>query len=94
MSEVKKIKLTLTGKVQGVFFRNFAKQTANKLGIYGYAKNMRDGSVEIVAQGEEFKLQKFIKSCEIGPMMAKVDKIDSEWLEIDPDDEFEYFDMR
>ncbi len=94
MGERKKARLTITGKVQGVFFRDFAKQNANKLSLGGYVKNKKDGSVEIEVEGDELNLNKFLKLCKTGPMMAKVDDVKVEWLKIDPEDEITYFDIR
>jgi acylphosphatase len=84
--------LILTGKVQGVFFRDFAKQNANKLGIVGYARNRKDGSLEIVCQGDERKMEEFTKLCRRGPIFAKVDSVTVE--KGDVDEEMEYFDIR
>ena len=93
MMVMKKIRLLLTGKVQGVFFRDFVKQNANKLGAYGYVKNLRNGSLEIVVRSEERKLEEFIRLCRSGPMFANVDGLEREELEIDPDDD-DFFDIR
>jgi len=90
---VKRVRLVLKGKVQGVFFRDFAKQNANKMGLVGYAKNLKDGGLEIVAQGEEKKLEEFIKLCRRGPIFAKVDSVDVKH-ESSENEEFEYFDIR
>ena len=73
---VKRVRMVLKGKVQGVFFRDFVKQNANKLGIVGYVKNLRNGDIEIVAQGEEKKVEEFVKSCRRGPIFAKVEDVD------------------
>ena len=90
---VKRARLTLKGKVQGVFFRDFAKQNANKMGLVGYAKNLKDGGLEIVAQGEEKKLEEFIKLCRRGPIFAKVESIGIKHEDVESGD-FEYFDIR
>ena len=90
---MKKIRLLLSGKVQGVFFRDFAKQNANKLGVYGYAKNLTNGELEIVARGEERKLEEFTKLCQRGPMFARVEGVKKEELELEPDEE-DFFDIR
>ena len=47
----KEVYCTVHGEVQGVFFRQFVKEKADQLGVFGYAKNLPDGTVEIVAQG-------------------------------------------
>ena len=93
---MKRAKLTIKGKVQGVFFREFAKQNASKLGIIGYAKNLKN-ELEIVAQGEERKLEEFIKLCRRGPIFANVESIDIVYEEVkqgDDEEEYEYFDVR
>ncbi len=64
------------GKVQGVGYRYFVKERAQNLEIFGYVKNLEDGTVEILAQGKEKKLQKLIENLKKGPLLAKVEKID------------------
>ena len=64
------------GRVQGVGFRFFVEALANKLQIFGYAKNLADGTVEVLAQGKEKNLQILLNNLKIGPKLAKVEKID------------------
>lgn len=64
------------GRVQGVGFRFFVEALANKLQIFGYAKNLADGTVEVLAQGKEKNLQILLDNLKIGPKLAKVEKID------------------
>ncbi len=64
------------GRVQGVGFRFFVEALANKLQIFGYAKNLADGTVEVLAQGKERNLQILLNNLKIGPKLAKVEKID------------------
>lgn len=64
------------GRVQGVGFRFFASRLSKKYNLLGYAKNLPDGTVEIIAQGKEKDLQNFIKEIRIGPTLAKVEKLD------------------
>ena len=74
---IKQIEITVTGKVQGVFFRESTKAEAIKLGITGTVKNLPNGNqVFIVAQGEELKLSELIGWCHQGPAAAKVDKVE------------------
>ena len=91
---VKRKMIILKGKVQGVFFRDFAKQNANKLGIVGYAKNLRNGNLEIMAQGEERKVDEFIKLCRRGPIFAKVEGVDVRDEKIDDEADYDFFDIR
>jgi acylphosphatase len=62
----------VTGRVQGVGYRNFVEHAAGKLNVYGYVRNRRDGSVEVFAMGTPEELQKLRKALERGPMMAQV----------------------
>lgn len=71
---MKRVNIKLSGKVQGVFFRDFARKEAEKRGITGFVKNLQDGTVEIVAEGEEDKLSIFIRECKRGPLLAFVKK--------------------
>ncbi len=68
--------LRITGKVQGVGFRNFTQRTARELGIKGYAKNMPDGTVEVVAEGENAQLHVLLARLKRGPRYARVDALD------------------
>ena len=69
---MKCIHLIVSGRVQGVFFRDNTRKKALGLGISGYAKNLPDGNVEVVAQGDEIKLNEFIEFVKKGPGIAKV----------------------
>ncbi|MFZ8847642.1 MAG: tRNA pseudouridine(55) synthase TruB [Minisyncoccia bacterium] len=80
------------GKVQGVGYRYFTEKIAKKLNIFGYVKNLEDGTVEVVAQGKEEDLQKFIEQLKIGPFLAKVEKIDIIFKK--PTDIYLYFEIR
>ena len=66
------------GKVQGVFFRAGAKEKADSLGVKGWAMNRDDGSVEILAEGEEKQIDELIKWCNRGSTLAQVDNVKSE----------------
>ena len=90
MSRVAKIKII--GLVQGVFFRQGIKDKAEKLGITGWIRNEPDGSVRIVAEGEEEKLQKLIEWCKKGTELARVKKVEVEWKEATKD--FDRFEIR
>ncbi|MER3407138.1 MAG: tRNA pseudouridine(55) synthase TruB [Patescibacteria group bacterium] len=64
------------GRVQGVGFRFFVQRYAKELRIFGYAKNLVDGTVEVLAQGREVDLQEMIKNIKIGPRLAKVERLE------------------
>ena len=71
--------LKIFGDVIGVNFRYYAKLKADDLGITGWVKNLSDGSVQIVAQGEKTNLEKFLKWARQGPNAARVDKVEIGW---------------
>jgi acylphosphatase len=78
--EYSRIEVIIKGRVQGVGFRFFTEDIANSLGIKGYVRNLYNGnSVEVVAEGEKTKLEKFIKQLKIGPPSAKVENVDIKW---------------
>ena len=72
---MKACKIDITGKVQGVFFRVHACTKARELSITGTVKNMPDGSVQIIAEGDEEKLNQMIRWCHAGPLLAVVDEV-------------------
>ena len=74
-----RIKITVSGVVQGVGYRYFAYRTAHKLALNGYAKNRNDGTVEIVAEGDRKKLLHLIEELRIGPPGSAVDNFQIKW---------------
>ena len=66
----------ITGKVQGVGFRNFTQLNARQLGINGYAKNLPNGTVEVVAEGDKARLDALVVLLKKGPRYARVDSLD------------------
>jgi acylphosphatase len=60
------------GRVQGVFYRNWTQQTARAFGLRGWVRNRTDGSVEILASGQEMNLEKLVEHCRTGPPAARV----------------------
>lgn len=68
----KEFSITITGKVQGVAFRHATQQQAQALQVVGWVRNLRQGGVEVCAQGDEENLQAFVKFCHRGPPLAQV----------------------
>ncbi len=66
----------ITGRVQGVGFRNFTQLNAKQLGINGYAKNLPNGTVEVVAEGDKSQLDALIALLKKGPRYARVDSLE------------------
>lgn len=78
----------VSGRVQGVFFRASARQQAIRLGLTGFAKNLPDGRVEVVACGDRHALAKLRTWLAQGSPMANVDDVECEALEMTAPDEF------
>lgn len=89
---MKRLTLKILGDVQGVTFRWSAREKAQELGVVGWIKNEPDGSVTVVAEGEEVKLKTFLNWCKTGPRWARVDKMEEKWEEIN-DLSFDGFDV-
>jgi len=68
----------VSGKVQGVFFRASAREQALALGLDGHARNLRDGSVEVLASGDAASLEKLERWLHTGPTNARVAKVTRE----------------
>jgi acylphosphatase len=73
---MKHVRITVYGKVQGVFFRASAQEVAVQYGVKGFVKNQSDGSVYIEAEGEGAVLDRFIAWCHQGPPQARVDRVE------------------
>ena len=71
-SETKTVRLQITGKVQNVWFRGWTESTANGLGLTGWVRNRKDGSVEAVVSGPSSAVDKLLAQCWNGPPAAKV----------------------
>ncbi len=80
MSVIKMVKIRekikIYGRVQGVFFRESAKEKANELNVSCEAFNMPDGTVEIILEGEKENVSRVTEWCKTGPPSAKVEKIE------------------
>jgi acylphosphatase len=86
-----RIHILISGQVQGVFFRSNTIHVANELGVRGWIKNLPNGMVEVVAEGNKQKLDRLIEFCREGPEGAKVENIEIKWEK--PKNEFEGFDV-
>ncbi|NIP29923.1 MAG: acylphosphatase [Candidatus Dadabacteria bacterium] len=75
----KRVCIEVKGKVQGVFFRASTVDVATNLGLKGWVKNLPNGNVRIIAEGEEVNLRKLCNWCRKGPSRAVVNSIDVEW---------------
>lgn len=89
---VKRAHLWIEGRVQGVFYRAWTRDLANKIGLKGWVKNLPDGRVEAVFEGPEEKVQMAINQCWQGPPAARVTDIEIKWEE--PEGDLEGFEIR
>ncbi|MGD7035726.1 acylphosphatase [Methylotuvimicrobium buryatense] len=76
----KQVRILVSGRVQGVYFRAFTQKEARKHQLSGFAKNLQDGRVEVVAAGPKEAVEKLIRWCHKGPITARVDHIETEEL--------------
>jgi len=70
--KMNRVHILISGRVQGVGFRFFARHCALKLNISGYAKNLVNGDVEIIAEGKKSNLDEFVKELKKGPPLSRV----------------------
>lgn len=73
---MRRVKIIVAGRVQGVYFRYFTQNKAKELGVLGCVKNLEDGRVEIIADADNDVLEKFIRWCHKGPITARVDSVE------------------
>lgn len=92
MSQRRRFTALISGRVQGVGFRYYAERQAKRLAIAGCISNLADGTVEIVAEGNEEALERLLDWCHQGPPSAAVDAVQVTWAE--PTGEFTEFRTR
>ena len=74
-----RVRLVIAGRVQGVAFRAYAVDEAERLGVHGWVRNLPDGRVEAVAEGRRDAVEAFVAWCRRGPPAARVDDISVTW---------------
>ena len=75
---MKTLKINIKGTVQGIFFRKFLEEKANELDMQGYCRNLDDGSVEVIAEGRDEKVNEFVELCREGPKQAQIMNVNVE----------------
>lgn len=80
---MRRVKIIVAGRVQGVYFRYFTENKAKELNVLGSVRNLDDGRVEIIAQADHITLEAFIRWCHKGPITARVDKVEISELEFE-----------
>ena len=81
MSNQQRLQAFVSGRVQGVGFRDFVRSAAQALGVRGWVRNGRDGRVELLAEGEPAQLQDLLAEVRKGPSASEVTDIEESWGE-------------
>jgi len=77
------VRITITGRVQGIGYRDWARATGQQLGLTGWVRNRTDGSVEALVVGDDRAVGQMIDACRRGPALARVEEIDVEPVDLD-----------
>lgn len=72
----KSIRLYITGTVQGVFFRAFVKENAERYNIKGFTRNLEGGKIEIFLEGDSEKVNKMVELCKKGPKHSQIKNVE------------------
>ncbi|MBW2971094.1 acylphosphatase [Candidatus Woesearchaeota archaeon] len=88
---MKRVHLIVKGRVQGVGYRAKTRRLASQFDIKGYVKNLPDGRVEVVAEGNDKNIDKFVLECKRGSFVARVDEVKESYSE--PTNEFDEFEI-
>jgi acylphosphatase len=91
-AELVRVHALVRGLVQGVNFRWYTQRRAVELGLCGFVRNLLDGSVEVVAEGERGSLDTLLDVLRVGPSAAIIESVDAEWSS--PTGEFSRFEVR
>lgn len=92
MQDKARLSATVYGYVQGVNFRYFVLRLAGSLDLKGYVRNLPDGSVEVVAEGDRERLERLVEQLKVGPRGARVRDVKTRWS--DCSGEFTEFEIR
>jgi acylphosphatase len=81
MADMASLQAIVHGRVQGVFFRAYVEELAERLNLKGYVRNRTGGAVEVIAEGEKPKLEKLVEYLKTGPPAARVMEVIATWGE-------------
>jgi len=73
---MKRVHVKISGRVQGVFFRARTRSQAESLGLTGWVRNLHDGSVEALFEGDDYEVNSMVSWCRKGPSMARVTDVE------------------
>jgi len=85
---MKRVRITISGEVQGVFYRKSAQEKATELGLAGWVKNLSNGHVVAEVEGEPAKVEQFITWCYRGPDAAVVAGVETQTIAIEGEHSF------
>jgi len=85
---LKRAKVIVHGAVQGVFFRVEARDRARSLGLAGWVRNVPDGTMEAVFEGDDERVELMVEWCRRGPAGARVEEVEVDWSEPEGEDGF------
>ena len=83
-------RIWISGRVQGVFYRDHTRRWASLMGLSGWVRNLPDGRVEVLVEGEKAEIQNLEKRLREGPPLSRVEDVHTEWEEYTG----EFFDFR
>jgi acylphosphatase len=72
----KAVRLYIKGTVQGIFFRQFVKDNAERNDVHGFVRNLEDGRMEVFMEGNNNDVEKMIELCKTGPKHSKIDDVE------------------
>jgi acylphosphatase len=78
---MKRARVVVSGSVQGVFFRTETRDRARSLGVAGWIRNVPDGTVEAVFEGDDERVDSMVEWCRRGPSGASVEDVEVAWVE-------------
>jgi acylphosphatase len=81
MKDKVRARAIISGRVQGVFYRMETKRAADRIGVFGWVRNLKDGSVEAVFEGERVRVEAVLDWCRQGPPHADVTDVTATWSE-------------
>jgi acylphosphatase len=87
----KATRLTLTGTIQGIFFKQFIKEHAEKNKVNGFLRNLEDGRVEIFLEGENENVEQMVALCKRGPQHSNIRKVEEKPEHLQDFKEFKIF---
>ena len=80
MANLARAQVLISGRVQGVFYRAYTRDQARMRGLTGWVRNLPDGRVYAVFEGDREKIESMLAWCRQGPQHAAVDEVETEWL--------------